>query len=85
VDVVIITPEPGRNKEIGQRLLALADDPRQVQWTTWPAAGFAVSSELFARFDADGDEAEGAQAQAEAPKRRRRRSKDTDNNTSEEE
>jgi hypothetical protein len=83
---VIITPEPGKTKEIGQRLLALADHPRDVQWVTWPAAGYSIPLELFSRFDADGEEPEGAEAEAEAPKRRRRRAKEsTDNNTSEEE
>jgi hypothetical protein len=84
VDVVIISPEKGRVKEIGQRLLSLADSPYQVQWVTWPQAGFSIPLELFAKFDADGEEPEAAEE--EAPKRRRRRSKDsTDNNTSEEE
>lgn len=87
MDSVVITPEKGKAKEIGQKLLALADNPRDVQWVTWPAAGFSVPMELFARFDADGDEPE-AEEEA-APKRRRRRSKEatesTDNNTSEEE
>lgn len=55
MDVMIITPEPGRHKEIGQRLLALADSPRDVQWVTWPSAGFAIPVELFARFDADSE------------------------------
>lgn len=84
---VIITPEPGRQKEIGQLLLALADNVRDVQWVTWPAAGFQVSTELFARFDAVGKE-EG-DAEEEAPKRRRGRPRkeetSTDNNNSEEE
>jgi hypothetical protein len=85
VDVVIISPEKGKAKEIGQQLLALADSPRDVQWVTWPAAGFAVPLDLFAKFDADGDEPE-VEAQEQAPKKRRRRSKEsTDNNTSEEE
>jgi hypothetical protein len=84
VDVVIITPEPGRAKEIGQRLLALADHPHQVQWVTWPAAGFSIPLDLFAKFDADELPApELAEAEPE-PKRRRRRAKEnTDDNTSE--
>ena len=80
---MIISPEKGKVKEIGQKLLALADNPRDVQWVTWPAAGFSVPLELFARFDGDSEEPE---AQEETPKKRRRRSKEsTDNNTSEEE
>ena len=84
MDVVIVSPEPGKVKEIGQKLLALADSPRDVQWVTWPKAGFSIPLELFAKFDADGEEPE--VVEEEAPKRRRRRSKEsTDDNTSEEE
>lgn len=81
---MIITPEAGNQKEIGKRLLALADSPYDVQWVTWPSAGFSVPLELFRKFDSDGKD----EAETEAPiKRRRRRSKETstDNNTSEEE
>lgn len=83
VDVVIITPEPGLQREIGQRLLALADSPYDVQWVTWPSAGFSVPLELFNRFDAD-EESEAAE-QTPAKRRRRRNKESTDNNTSEEE
>ena len=86
VDVVIITPEPGMHKEIGQQLLALADNPRDVQWVTWPQAGYSVPLELFRKFDTiePGHIDEPAE---EAPKRRRRPRKETstDNTTSEEE
>lgn len=51
MDVVIITPEPGRQKEIGQLLLTLADHPRDVQWVTYPVTGFSVPLDLFQRFD----------------------------------
>lgn len=86
MDVVIISPEPGLQKEIGQRLLALADHPSQVQWVTWPQSGFSIPLELFTKFDVDGDEPEAAEEETEAPKRRRRRNKEsTDDNTSEEE
>lgn len=91
---MIISPEKGKAKEIGQKLLALADSSYQVQWVTWPKAGFSIPLELFARFDVD-DIAETLwqmpmeqlEKLAEPePKRRRRRGKDsTDNNTSEEE
>jgi hypothetical protein len=50
---VIITPEPGMHKEIGQKLLSLADNPRDVQWVTWPQAGYSIPLELFVKFDAD--------------------------------
>lgn len=92
MDVVIITPEPGKAKEIGQRLLALADHPYQVQWVTYPQTGFQIPLELFAKFDAE-DIAKalwempmGQLQELAEPKRRRRRNKEsTDNNTSEEE
>lgn len=58
VDVVIITPEPGRHKEIGQRLLAMAEHPRDVQWVTYPQAGFSIPLELFVTFT-NGDKATG--------------------------
>lgn len=84
MDVVIISPEKGKVKEIGKRLLELADHPHQVHWVTYPQAGFQVPLELFVKFDTDGDDE--PEAEAEAPKRRRRRNKEsTDNNTSEEE
>jgi len=85
VDVVIISPEPGKAKEIGRKLLALAEHPSQVQWVTWPQAGYSVPLELYVKFDTEGDE---PQVEEEAPKRRRgrpRKEESTDNNTSEEE
>ena len=98
MDVVIITPEPGMHKEIGQQLLGLADNPRDVQWVTWPQAGFAVPLSLFRLFDegpATGGTIEPGHIrivgetgpEEEAPKRRRRPRKETstDNTTSEEE
>jgi len=99
VDVVIITPEPGMQKQIGQKLLALASSPYDVQWVTWPAAGFSVPLDLFAKFDSD-DLATGGVLkkplaigedypppyEVPQPKRRRRNKEtSTDNNTSEEE
>jgi hypothetical protein len=97
---VIISPERGRTVEIGKRLLALADHPRDVQWVTWPApGGFSIPLELFAKFDSD-DLATGGVLkkplaigedhpppyEVPQPKRRRRNKEtSTDNNTSEEE
>lgn len=52
--MVVVTPEPGQHARIGKALLALADDPRDVGWVTYPVAGFAVPEELFARFEAEG-------------------------------
>lgn len=87
--------------KIGQLLLSLADSPRDVQWATYPVAGFAVPLDLFRRFDglgpteeqtdtgewvATGETVQSLVTVKEAPKRRRRPRKDsTDNNTSEEE
>lgn len=86
---VIITPEPGRHKEIGRLLLELADSPYQVQWVTWPTAGYSVPEELFARFDSSGRDAAAPDGgEEETPKRKRgrpRKEESTDNNTSEEE
>lgn len=85
MDVVIIKPEAGNQKEIGRRLLELADSPYDVQWVTWPTpGGFQVPLELFNKFDTDSEDG----AESEAPKRRRgrpRKETSTDNNTSEEE
>jgi hypothetical protein len=83
VDVVIITPEPGRDKEIGQRLLALADSPADVQWVTWPQAGFSIPVELFVRFAEPDEETEETKT---APKKRGRPKKTADaDDTSKEE
>ena len=90
MDVVVISPEPGMAKEIGRRLLELADHPRDVQWTTYPKAGFAIPLELFARFDTDEETAETDDTETAERKPQRRRGRprkeetSTDNNTSEE-
>lgn len=87
---VIITPEPGRHKEIGQQLLALAGKPGEVRWVTWPKAGFQVSDELFAKFDTEHDDTtelvDGGETETvkDTPKRRGRPRKHlTDDNTAE--
>lgn len=96
MDSVVIGVKADRRKEIGQLLLSLADSPRDVQWVTWPAAGYAVSDELFARFEAAQEPAETEepkQEKAPAPKRRGRPRKEpavqeetsTDNTSSESE
>jgi hypothetical protein len=89
---VIITPEPGMQKEIGQKLLALAEHPRDVQWVTWPQAGYSIPLALFVKFDSDTVEPGHIEAAddarpPDAPRRRGRprREPSTDNNTSEEE
>ncbi len=93
MDVVIISPEPGKAAEIGRQLLELAEHPRDVQWVSWPApGGFSVPLELFRRFDTIEpghiDAAEEDAEPAQAPRRRgrpRKHEESTDNNTSEEE
>lgn len=76
VDVVIITPEPGRAKEIGQKLLAMAANPRDVQWVTWPQAGFSIPLELFVAFTGEDSPATiepgHIDADEETPAKRRR-------------
>lgn len=74
---MIITPEPGRAKEIGRKLLAMAGNPHDVQWVTWPQAGFSIPLELFVAFTGE-DKASTIEpghidADDEAPKRRRGR------------
>lgn len=95
MDVVIITPEPGRHKEIGQQLIGLADHPHDVHWVTWPKAGFSVPLTLWTRFEAATnppamEEKEPATQPAAEPKRRGRPPKvkaepSTDNTTTSEE
>lgn len=50
---MIVTPEKGMRKEIGQILLALADSPKDVKWVSWPLpGGFEIPMELFLKFEA---------------------------------
>lgn len=87
---MIITPEPGRHKDIGRQLLELADSPRDVQWVTWPVAGYSIPMYLFSRFavaepDVAGqalqqlplEQLEQLAEQAPAPRRRGRPRKET--------
>lgn len=92
MDVVIVSPGKGRHKEVGRQLLALADHPSQVQWVTWPAAGFSVPVELFEKFEAGAVQVPLPSPQLEAPPAKRRGrpprkqpETSTDNTTSEEE
>lgn len=83
MDVVIIVPEKGRAKEIGRQLLDLADSPTQVQWVTWPQAGYQIPLILLERFDAANENADTAAPPTPEvmPKRRGRPRKEqsTDN------
>lgn len=59
VDSLILTPEKGRHKEVGQRLFALVAQlglpASTVQWVTWPKTGYAIPVELFIKLEeADG-------------------------------
>lgn len=98
MDVVIISPEPGRHAEIGKQLIGLADHPHDVHWVTYPRAGFSVPLTLWARFEAATNPAaeekpvvkKAAEPVAVEAKRRGRPPKikpepSTDNTTSEEE
>lgn len=74
MDVVIISPEPGQVKEIGQRLLAVIAamglPQTTLQWVTRPVVGYLVPLEvehaLHAETLASEEEADGA------PKKRAR-------------
>lgn len=46
---VIIEPDNGNAAQIGKQLLELADSPYDVQWVTYPVAGFKVPEELAIR------------------------------------
>ena len=70
---MIITPEPGRQKDIGKALLALTDNPADVRWVTWPTAGYQVSTDLYQLFTASQEPAEETAPAEEPPKRRRGR------------
>lgn len=40
------------HKELGQQLLSLADNPRDVRWVSWPLpGGFEVPLDLFLKFE----------------------------------
>lgn len=57
VDVMILTPEKGKQKEVGQRLFDLVARLRlpasTVQWVTWPKTGYAIPVDLFIKFEED--------------------------------
>ena len=77
MDLVIIVPEPGQEKEIGQRLTATIKQMglhhMTLQWVTWPQTGFLVPIEVEHALHASEDEAE-----APAPKKRGRNKKTVD-------
>lgn len=61
---VIIEPDNGNASEIGRQLLDLAESPYDVQWVSWPVAGFKVPEELAAKLK--GVRATPAEAQVES-------------------
>jgi hypothetical protein len=67
---VRIIPEPGELKKIAKELFALADDPRDVEYVSWPQASFKVSEELGARFVASRETAPVEDAPVEPVKRK---------------
>jgi hypothetical protein len=80
VDMIIVTPEPGRHAEIGQRLLEVLKGmglpAGTLQWVTWPTAGYLVSADVYEAFDTDtrpGDADPGETAATEPKKRGRPR------------
>lgn len=46
----MIIPEHGELKKIAQQLLALADNPKDVDYVMWPEPGFRVPEELAGKF-----------------------------------
>jgi hypothetical protein len=76
VDLVIIVPDKGKDKEIAQQLLELADSPLHVQWVSWPTPGFRVPVELAAKLkgirDMETVEAEASAMEQPTAKRRGR-------------
>lgn len=54
MDMIIITPEPGRHAEIGQRLLEVLKymglPAGTLQWVTWPTAGYLVPADIYQAF-----------------------------------
>lgn len=75
---MIIVPDEGKARDIGQWLLQNAGHPSHVQWVSWPEAGFKVPADLAHQFHKlhKGEEPEEPQDQAQAadqaPKRRGR-------------
>lgn len=72
MDVIIVTPEPGRHAEIGQQLLALADHPYDVKWVTWPTAGYQIPLSLFEKFEQANGHPAYEEESAPEPKKRGR-------------
>lgn len=65
---MVIVPEPGRHKEIGQLLLGLASNPYQVKWVTYPRAGFQIPASLLPEFQWAMEDLNGSDRQPDAPK-----------------
>lgn len=51
MDTVIVFPEPpDRLKEMARELLALTDQPLQVEFVMWPEQGFRIPEDLYAKY-----------------------------------
>lgn len=51
MDTVIIHPVPATElKNLAKELLALADNPRDVEYVMWPEPGFRVPEDLATKF-----------------------------------
>lgn len=97
MDVVVIIPEPGNMGSVARALLSFAEHPGQVRYVSSPQAGFEVSIDIFAKFDAasgrqvvDEVKLEKLAEAGETPKKRGRPKKTTEpavgtDDTSEEE
>lgn len=69
--MVTILPEPGEAPRIAQELLAVADDPSQVQVVSHPHFGFRVPEDVFDRFQATQGAQPQGDLQPEEPRKRR--------------
>lgn len=71
---VLISPVPNTQDEVrklAKELLALTDQPTQVEYVMWPEPGFRIPEELHARFvhsrKDTGSEPEGAEQVEDKP------------------
>lgn len=72
MDVVTVYPEEGEVVRIAKALLAVADNPRDVQTVSNPRMGFKVPAELFEKFHAAEQQTWESEDEPQQPKRRGR-------------
>lgn len=72
MDVVIVVPEPGQEKRIGQELTAalaqIGLPYTALKWVTWPQTGYQVPIEVLPYFEIS-DETQPAPKRRGRPKR----------------